>query len=80
MNPKGLRKSCGTLLVHLKVHPRVTKAVLRHSRISTTLDIYAEALDPDVIEAIGQLDRLLRQPARLESLRSVTREDADQPD
>ncbi|MFJ9917199.1 hypothetical protein [Actinacidiphila glaucinigra] len=58
----------------------MTKAVLRHSRISTTLDIYAEALDPDVIEAIGQLDRLLRQPARLESLRSVTREDADQPD
>ncbi|MFF7213489.1 tyrosine-type recombinase/integrase [Streptomyces sp. NPDC008238] len=80
MNPKGLRKSCGTLLVHLKVHPRVTKAVLRHSRISTTLDIYAEALDPDVIEAIGQLDRLLRQPARLESLRSVTHEDAGQPD
>ncbi|MZF85963.1 tyrosine-type recombinase/integrase [Streptomyces sp. SID5643] len=65
MNPKGLRKSCGTLLVHLRVHPRVVKAVLRHSRIATTMDIYAEALDPDVIEAVAQLDRLLRQPARI---------------
>ncbi|WP_425833016.1 site-specific integrase [Streptomyces fractus] len=68
MNPKGLRKSCGTLLVHLKVHPRIVKAVLRHSRIATTMDIYAEALDPDVIDAVGQLDRLLRQPARLRQL------------
>ncbi|MFD3590974.1 tyrosine recombinase XerC [Streptomyces sp. NPDC058683] len=68
MNPKGLRKSCGTLLVHLKVHPRIVKAVLRHSRIATTMDIYAEALDPDVIAAVGQLDRLLRQPARIREL------------
>ncbi|MYS25287.1 Site-specific recombinase XerD [Streptomyces sp. DvalAA-14] len=71
MNPKGLRKSCGTLLVHLKVHPRVVKAILRHSRISTTMDIYAEALDPDVIEAVGRLDLLLRQPGRLERLREA---------
>ncbi|MGA5323512.1 tyrosine-type recombinase/integrase [Streptomyces seoulensis] len=68
MNPKGLRKSCGTLLVHLRVHPRIVKAILRHSRIATTMDIYAEALDPDVIEAVGQLDRLLRQPARIREL------------
>ncbi|MER7836632.1 tyrosine-type recombinase/integrase [Streptomyces sp. NPDC096040] len=68
MNPKGLRKSCGTLLVHLKVHPRIVKAILRHSRIATTMDIYAEALDPDVIAAVGQLDHLLRQPARIREL------------
>ncbi|MFF9309802.1 hypothetical protein ACF1BS_02720 [Streptomyces sp. NPDC014748] len=68
MNPKGLRKSCGTLLVHLRVHPRIVKTILRHSRIATTMDIYAEALDPDVVEAVGQLDRLLRQPARLREL------------
>jgi integrase len=68
MNPKGLRKSCGTLLVHLRVHPRIVKTILRHSRIATTMDIYAEALDPDVVEAVGQLDRLLRQPARIRAL------------
>ncbi|MFE0653844.1 hypothetical protein ACFVZH_35310 [Streptomyces sp. NPDC059534] len=67
-NPKGFRKSCGTLLVHLKVHPRIIKAILRHSRIATSLDIYAESLDPDVIAAIDQLDGLLRQPATLRSL------------
>ncbi|MEU6992317.1 tyrosine-type recombinase/integrase [Streptomyces sp. NPDC046465] len=71
MNLKGLRKSCGTLLVHLKAHPRVIKAILRHSRIATTLDIYAEALDPDVIEAVAQLDRLLRQPARIRQLEAA---------
>lgn len=65
MNIKGLRKSCGTLLVHLRVHPRIVKSVLRHSRISTTLDIYAEALDPDVVEAVGQLDNLLRHPEQI---------------
>ncbi|MEU1568519.1 tyrosine-type recombinase/integrase [Streptomyces mirabilis] len=71
MSPKGLRKSCGTLLVHLRVHPRVIKAILRHSRIATTLDIYAEALDPDVVFAVGQLDRLLRQPARIRQLEAA---------
>ncbi|MFJ2636458.1 tyrosine-type recombinase/integrase [Streptomyces sp. NPDC087422] len=71
MNPKGLRKSCGTLLVHLKAHPRIVKAILRHSRIATTLDIYAEALDPDVIEAVSRLDLLLRQPVRLERLQEA---------
>ncbi|GAB1335967.1 site-specific integrase [Streptomyces sp. E-15] len=71
MNPKGLRKSCGTLLVHLRVHPRIVKTILRHSRIATTMDIYAESLDPDVIEAVGQLDRLLRQPARLRELEAA---------
>ncbi|MFI9171677.1 tyrosine-type recombinase/integrase [Streptomyces lincolnensis] len=76
MNPKGLRKSCGTLLVHLKVHPRIVKAILRHSRIATTMDIYAEALDPDVIEAVGQLDHLLRQPARIREL-EANRSDSD---
>jgi integrase len=74
MSPKGLRKSCGTLLVHLRVHPRIIKAVLRHSRIATTLDIYAEALDPDVVEAVGQLNRLLQQPARIRQL------EANRPD
>ncbi len=79
MNPKGLRKSCGTLLVHLRVHPRIIKAVLRHSRIATTLDIYAEALDPDVIAAVGQLDQLLRHPARIRQLEAA-QEGADEHD
>jgi hypothetical protein len=36
------------------------------------MDIYAEALDPDVVEAVGQLDRLLRQPARLRELEAAS--------
>ncbi|MGQ4405482.1 tyrosine-type recombinase/integrase [Streptomyces hayashii] len=38
-NPKGLRTSCGTLLVHLRVHPRIVRTILRHSRIATTMDM-----------------------------------------
>jgi integrase len=79
MNPKGLRKSCGTLLVHLRVHPRIVKAILRHSRIATTMDIYAEALDPDVVEAVGKLDLLLRQPARIRQLEEAL-EGVEDPD
>ncbi|MGY5051128.1 hypothetical protein ACWDE0_36880 [Streptomyces sp. 900105755] len=44
------------------------KAILRHSRIATTTDIYAEALDLEVIAAVGQLDHLPRQPARIREL------------
>ncbi|KUN81819.1 tyrosine-type recombinase/integrase [Streptomyces griseoruber] len=34
------RHTCGTLLAFLKVRPKVAQAVLRHSQISMTLDVY----------------------------------------
>ncbi|MCG0063882.1 tyrosine-type recombinase/integrase [Streptomyces tricolor] len=34
------RHTCGTLLAFLKVHPKVAQAVLRHSHISMTTDVY----------------------------------------
>ena len=39
----GTRKTCGTLLAALDVHPRVAMQILRHSRISVTMEIYTEA-------------------------------------
>ncbi|CCK26047.1 integrase [Streptomyces davaonensis JCM 4913] len=57
---RTLRRGVGTLLVHLKVHPRVAKAILRHSRITMTMDVYAEAVDTDVREAVNQMDAHLR--------------------
>jgi len=37
------RKTCGTLLAALDVHPRVAMQILRHSQISVTMEIYTEA-------------------------------------
>ena len=36
-------KTCGTLLAALDVHPQVARQLLRHSRISVTMEINIEA-------------------------------------
>ncbi|WP_198679312.1 tyrosine-type recombinase/integrase [Thermomonospora amylolytica] len=36
------RHTCGKLLTALDVHPRVATQILRHSRISITMEIYTE--------------------------------------
>ncbi|WP_432092291.1 tyrosine-type recombinase/integrase [Streptomyces sp. bgisy100] len=54
------RHTCGTLLAWLKVHPRVAKAILRHSQISMTLDIYTHVPDGDERDAVTLLGDLLR--------------------
>ena len=35
----GTRKTCGSLLAALDVHPRVAKQILRHSKIMVTMEI-----------------------------------------
>ena len=37
----GTRKTCGSLLAALDVHPRVAMQILRHSKIAVTMEIYA---------------------------------------
>ncbi len=36
----GTRKTCGSLLAALEVHPRVAMQILRHSKIAVTMEIY----------------------------------------
>ena len=38
----GTRKTCGSLLVALDVHPRLAMQILRHSKIAVTMEIYTE--------------------------------------
>lgn len=38
----GTRKTCGSLLAALDVHPRVAMQILRHSKIAVTMEIYSE--------------------------------------
>lgn len=53
------RHTCGTLLAFLKVHPKVAQAILRHSQISMTLDIYTHVVDEDQRAAAKLLADLL---------------------
>jgi integrase len=54
------RHTCGTLLAFLKVHPKVAQAILRHSQISMTMDIYTHVVAEDQRAAAGQLAALLK--------------------
>jgi integrase len=58
----GTRKTCGTLLAALDVHPRVAMQILRHSRISVTMEIYTDATSEATRAALKRLgDELTRR-------------------
>ena len=53
----GARKTCGSLLATLDVHPRVAMQILRHSKIAVTMEIYTEipsAATRDALKKLGQ--------------------------
>lgn len=49
------RRTCASLLVELDVHPRVAMQILRHSRISVTMDIYSQVASASTREALSKL-------------------------
>ncbi len=56
------RHTCGTLLALLKVHPKVAWAILRHTRISMTMDVYTHGVGDGEREAVSMLAGLLEDP------------------
>ena len=53
----GTRKTCGSLLAALDLHPRVAMQILRHSKIAVTMEIYTEvpsAATRDALKKLGQ--------------------------
>jgi integrase len=48
------RRTCASLLVALDVHPRVAMAILRHSKIALTMEVYAQ------VSAVSTRDALRR--------------------
>ncbi|MFE3033574.1 tyrosine-type recombinase/integrase [Streptomyces canus] len=56
------RHTCGTLLAFLKVHPKVAQAILRHSQISMTMDVYTHVVGEDQRDAAELLAELLEDP------------------
>jgi integrase len=53
------RRTCGSLLAALDVHPRVAMAILRHSRISITMEIYTQVPDRATQDALRRLSDAL---------------------
>ena len=49
------RRTCGSLLAALDVHPRVAMAILRHSRIALTMEIYTQVPDKVTRAALRRL-------------------------
>lgn len=57
------RRTCGSLLAALDVHPRVAMAILRHSRIALTMEIYTQVPDKSTRDALQRLGDWLDGPA-----------------
>ena len=56
------RKTCGSLLAALEVHPRVAMQILRHSKISITMEIYTMVPDKATLAALKRLSDALSSP------------------
>ncbi|GAA0697551.1 site-specific integrase [Streptomyces thermocarboxydus] len=56
---RNTRHTCSSLLVALKVHPKVAQRILRHSQIAMTMEVYAEASEEEVRAAIGKLSDVM---------------------
>ncbi|TDC11235.1 site-specific integrase [Streptomyces sp. 8K308] len=52
---RNTRHTTSSLLVALKVHPKIAQRILRHSQIAMTLEVYAEATEEQVREALQRL-------------------------
>jgi integrase len=56
------RRTCGSLLAALDVHPRIAMQTLRHSKIAITMEIYAMVPDKNTLAALKQLSDALGSP------------------
>jgi integrase len=55
----GTRKTCGSLLAALDVHPRVAMQILRQSKIAVTMEIYTEVPSAATRAALKRLGQWL---------------------
>ena len=53
------RRTCGSLLAALDVHPRVAMRILRHTKIAITMEIYTQVPDQATQDALRRLSDAL---------------------
>ena len=80
------QRTCGSLLAALDVRPRVAMAILRHSRIALTMEVYTQVPDKTTRDALMRLSDLLGGPqddaeatAETDDTGPATEDDADPP-
>jgi integrase len=59
-----LRHSAATILLTMKVHPKVVQEILGHSQITTTMDIYSHAMPSMQGEATAQWESEFGRPIK----------------
>lgn len=64
----GLRHTAATLLISNNVDIKAVSNVLGHSETSTTMNIYAHALETKVREAANVMDNVLARPERRKAI------------
>lgn len=55
------RRTCASLLVELGVHPRVAMAIMRHSQIAVTMNIYSQVTSESARAALSDLGSRLAE-------------------
>jgi hypothetical protein len=61
IKPHGMRRTCASVLGAFDIHSRIAMRILRHSKISITMEIYTEALDDSTRDALRRLGEQLGQ-------------------
>jgi len=59
----NLRHSLASFLVRTKTDPKTVQALLRHSDVRTTLQLYAHSVSADRMAAQGEMLQAILQPA-----------------
>lgn len=59
-----LRHSAATILLAMKVHPKVVQEILGHSQITTTMDIYSHAMPDMQGDATQKWDDTFGEPIK----------------
>ncbi len=64
-----LRHSAATILLTMKVHPKVVQEILGHSQISVTMDLYSHALPSMQDDVTKQWDGEFGKPTKKKSIK-----------
>ena len=64
---RSLRTSCATWMIEAGANPKDVQGQMRHSRIGTTMDIYAQFVPESQRRAVAKMMEMVAQRKRPES-------------
>lgn len=67
-----LRRTCATWMVHAGADPKSVQGQMRHSRITTTMEIYAQFVPEGQKKAVEQMQEYAEKAMRAAGTKSVT--------